>query len=64
LCRDDQNRLVVIELKAGIAKAAVVAQTLAYMATAVDKHGGEVRGIIIASDLSHAYVMQFGQCQL
>jgi hypothetical protein len=50
LCRDDKNRLVVVELKAGIAKASVVAQTLAYMATAVDKHGGEVRGIIIASD--------------
>jgi endonuclease len=50
LCRDDRSRLVVVELKAGIARGSVVAQALAYMATAVDKHGGEVRGIIIASD--------------
>jgi endonuclease len=50
LCRDTGNRLVVVELKAGVARAGVVAQALAYMATAVDKHGGEVRGIIIASD--------------
>jgi hypothetical protein len=50
LCRDNKSRLVVVELKAGIARASVVAQILAYMATAADKHGGDVRGIIIASD--------------
>ena len=50
LCRDNRNSLVVVELKAGVAKASVVAQALAYMATAADKHGGEVRGIIVASD--------------
>lgn len=50
LCRDSGNRLVVIELKAGVARASVVAQILAYMATVADVHEGDIRGIIISSD--------------
>lgn len=50
LCRDNRGHFVIVELKAGVARGAVVAQALAYMATTVDKHGGEARGIIVASD--------------
>lgn len=50
LARDGQGRLVIIELKAPIAKPEVIAQTLAYMQAVQSKDQCEVRGIIIASD--------------
>ncbi len=51
LCRDSQNRLVVVELKAGKADARVVAQTLGYMGDLLEEEDrSEVRGIIVAHE--------------
>jgi hypothetical protein len=50
LAKDADQRWVVIELKAEAARPSVIAQTLAYMASLRSERGGEVRGIIVASD--------------
>lgn len=47
--RDNENRAVIIELKAVDAKPEVIAQTLAYMEAVRAEDNCEVRGIIIAS---------------
>ncbi|MBK6481573.1 MAG: DUF91 domain-containing protein [Chitinophagaceae bacterium] len=49
---DAQGRIVVIELKAPIAKPEVIAQTLAYMEAVQTEDKKEVRGIIVASDFA------------
>jgi hypothetical protein len=48
--KDSKGNIVIIELKAPIAKPEVIAQTLAYMQAIQDEYKGEVRGIIVASD--------------
>lgn len=53
--KDASGMTVVIELKAGIAKPAIVAQVLSYMAT-VGEPGESVRGILVAGDF-HARVV-------
>jgi len=50
LARDKAGRWVVIELKAGDAKADSVAQILSYMSCVAEEKKGETRGILIASD--------------
>jgi hypothetical protein len=50
LAKDAEGSWVVIELKAELGRPAVVAQTLAYMASIAAERGGSVRGIIVASD--------------
>ncbi|KAA3643968.1 MAG: DUF91 domain-containing protein [Chloroflexi bacterium] len=57
LCKDKNNKLVVIELKAGVATNRVVAQTLAYMAAVADMEKTEARGIIVAGDFSKRVVL-------
>lgn len=48
--RDANGKVVIIELKAPVAKPDVIAQTLAYMQAVSEEDNAEVRGIIIASD--------------
>lgn len=52
LCLDSSNRVVVIELKAGIASDRVMGQILRYMGWAREfiAEGREVRGVIVAND--------------
>ncbi len=48
--KDGQGRIVVIELKAGVAQPEAVAQLLAYMGTIENPEDKSVRGILVASD--------------
>lgn len=48
--RDAQGRTVVVELKAGLAGQRAIAQILSYMGDVATEEGGDVRGILIASD--------------
>lgn len=50
LAKDANDCWVVIELKAGKARAEAVAQVLAYMGCIAESRGGDVRGILIAAD--------------
>ena len=50
LAKDGHGVWTIIELKADVARPAVIAQTLAYMASIADERGGDVRGIIVAAD--------------
>ncbi len=50
LARDGQGQWVVIELKAEVSRPAAVAQILAYMGCVASERGGQVRGILVASD--------------
>ena len=52
MARDKAGCHVVIELKAGMARDAVVAQTLGYMNDVKDEDEKEVRGIIVAADFN------------
>ena len=47
--KDGEEKLVVIELKAGIAKPDSIAQTLAYMASLACEEQSPVRGILVAA---------------
>ena len=47
---DSEDRIVVIELKAGTAQPDSVAQLLAYMGTVDNPEGKPVRGILVAHD--------------
>ena len=46
---DGEQKLVVIELKAGVAKPASIAQTLGYMALLAQEEQKPVRGILVAA---------------
>lgn len=50
LAKDRLGVWTIIELKADVARPAVIAQTLAYMASISEERGGDVRGIIVAAD--------------
>ncbi len=50
LAKDGHGVWTIIELKADVARPAVIAQTLAYMASVAGERGGDVRGIIVAAD--------------
>ena len=51
LCKDGQDRVVVVELKAGKSDPRVIGQTLGYMGDLMDEDALEtVRGIIVAHD--------------
>jgi len=50
--RDIENKIAVIELKAGEAKPDVLAQVLAYMEAIQQEDNSEVRGIVVASGFS------------
>lgn len=50
LARDAAGCFVVIELKAGTARDAVIAQVLGYMGDLAEETDAEVRGIVIAAD--------------
>ncbi len=52
LAKDSQGRYVIIELKAGKAKDAVIAQILGYMGDIAQEENQPVRGIIVASDFN------------
>jgi hypothetical protein len=54
---DAEGRIVVIELKAGIAQPAIIAQVLAYMATVENPRSKPVRGIIVAGDFNPRVVL-------
>jgi hypothetical protein len=78
--RDTKGRLVVIELKAGIANASAVAQLLGYMGDVSAEESDEnVRGILVASDFDkrttaaarvvpnlslHRYSIDFAFCEV
>jgi RecB family endonuclease NucS len=47
---DNNGNIIAIELKAGLAKPAVIAQVLAYMTALKNESNKPVRGIIVASD--------------
>lgn len=49
---DSVGRIVVIELKAGIAQVDSIAQLLAYMGTVANPEGRDVRGVLIAHDFA------------
>jgi hypothetical protein len=51
--RDATGFIVVIELKAGAAGPRAVAQILSYMGDVAAEEGGNVRGILVASDFDH-----------
>jgi hypothetical protein len=55
--RDADGAIVVIELKAGTAQPAVVAQILAYMGTIAESDGKQVRGILVAGDFHKRVVL-------
>jgi len=51
LCKDEQDRVVVVELKAGKSDPRVIGQTLGYMGDLMDEDSlTSVRGIIVAHD--------------
>ncbi len=51
LCKDDKDRVVVVELKAGKSDPRVIGQTLGYMGDLMDEDSlTSVRGIIVAHD--------------
>ncbi len=52
LARDSKGCLVVIELKAGTARDAVIAQILGYMGDIAEEENKPVRGIIVAADFN------------
>ncbi len=52
LAKDSQGRFVVIELKAGKAQDAVIAQILGYMGDIAQEENQPVRGIIVAADFN------------
>jgi len=54
---DGDKRLVVIELKAGIARPESIAQTLAYMASVEQEDQRPVRGILVAADFHPRVVL-------
>ena len=54
---DQDNIVVVIELKVGVAKIGIIGQTLAYMACLSGKPHTTVRGILVAQDF-HLQVQQ------
>jgi len=57
LAKDSAGQLVVIELKAGIAKDAALGQLLGYIGCVAEKStGNSVRGILIASDFDKRVV--------
>ena len=55
--RDSSGQFVVIELKAGIAQPAIVAQVMAYIAAIQEEDGHPVRGVVIAGDFSPRVVL-------
>ena len=55
--KDQDNNIVVIELKAGVAQPNSVTQTLAYMASLVLKGQTPVRGILVAADFHPKVVL-------
>lgn len=50
---DEQGRIVVIELKTGIARQKAVAQILSYMGDVAEEDDAEVRGILVAADFDN-----------
>ena len=54
---DQNNNVVVIELKAGVAQPDSVTQTLAYMASLAPKGQTLVRGILVAADFHPKVVL-------
>jgi len=50
LAKDAAGHFVVIELKAGTARDAVIAQVLGYMGDIAEETGAPVRGIVVAAD--------------
>ena len=50
---DEQGRIVVIELKTGIARQKAVAQILSYMGDLAEEDDAEVRGILVAADFDN-----------
>jgi len=57
LAQDHAGRSVVIELKADVARPAAVTQLLAYMTCISSANGGQVRGILIASDFDRKIIL-------
>ncbi len=54
---DNAGNIVVIELKAGTAKPAIIAQVLSYMASVAESDKKPVRGIIVARDFHNRVVL-------
>lgn len=50
---DERGRIVVIELKTGIARQKAVAQILSYMGDIAEEDDAEVRGILVAADFDN-----------
>jgi hypothetical protein len=57
LAKDNVGRWVVIELKSDTARPAALTQVLAYMTSIAAEKGGDVRGILIASDFDRKVVL-------
>ena len=55
--KDSENRVVVIELKAGTSQLRDIAQLLSYMGSIDNDKGREVRGILVANDFDDRLVL-------
>ena len=55
--KDGQNRIVVIELKAGSAQPSIVAQVMAYIGAIQSEEAHPVRGIIVAGDFNPQVIL-------
>lgn len=55
--QDQNNSVVVVELKAGVAQPDSLAQTLAYMASLAQEGQASVRGILVAADFHPKVVL-------
>ena len=57
MAKDDQNRIVVLELKAGTAQPPIVAQIMAYIGAIQGEEAHAVRGIIVAGDFNPRVIL-------
>ena len=55
--KDSENRVVVIELKAGTSQLRDIAQLLSYMGSIDNAEGWEIRGILVANDFDDRLVL-------
>lgn len=63
LAEDIDENLVVIELKAGIAKKEYLGQILSYIASVENANEGrKVRGLMVANDFDYALILEVNPC--
>ena len=57
IAKDEKNNIVALELKAGTAQPAIVAQIMAYIGAVQSEESNPVRGIIVAGDFNHRVIL-------